>query len=249
MAMFLFVHAKDAEDQFVADGWGVKRYDVMYNDFVIVGPATDPAKLSGLRDAQSALKHVADSQAVFVSRGDDSGTHKKERELWQLAGIDPTTASGTWYRETGSGMGASLNTAVGMSGYTLSDRGTWISFKNKADFRVLVEGDPQLFNQYGVILVNPAKHPHVKAAEGQQFIDWLLGPEGQRLIADYQIEGQQLFFRMHTGAEQRRYSKRSRFYSDSNRKSLRADHKKACRMPNQEERTAPPPEGKSTPVQ
>ena len=190
----LLVHAKAAEEQFVAEGWGVKRSDVMYNDFVIVGPAADPAKLSGLRDAPAALKQLAASRAVFVSRGDDSGTHKKEQELWQLAGVDPTTASGAWYRETGSGMGATLNTAVGMSGYSLTDRGTWISFKNKADFRVLVEGDSLLFNQYGVILVHPAKHPHVKAAAGQQFIDWLLGLEGQKRIADYKIDGQQLFF-------------------------------------------------------
>jgi len=197
----LLVHAKAAEEQFVADGWGVQRQDVMYNDFVIVGPAADPAKLSGLRDAQAALKQGAESQAVFVSRGDDSGTHKKEQSLWKSAGIDPTTASGSWYRETGSGMGATLNTAVGMAGYTLTDRGTWISFHNQADFRVLVEGDPQLFNQYGVILVNPAKHPHVKAALGQQFIDWLLGPEGQGLIAAYQIGGQQLFFPNAAGAQ------------------------------------------------
>ena len=190
----LLVHAKAAEEQFVADGWGVQRYDVMYNDFVIVGPANDPAKLSGLCDAPAALKKLAETQAIFVSRGDASGTHKKEQALWKAADIDPTTASGSWYRETGSGMGATLNTAVGMTGYTLTDRGTWISFQNKADFQVLVESDPQLFNQYGVILVNPAKHPHVKAAQGQQFIDWLLGPHGQESIADHRIGNQQLFF-------------------------------------------------------
>ena len=190
----VFVHAKAAEEQFVADGWGVERHAVMYNDFVIVGPAADPAKVGGLADAQAALKRIAASRAVFVSRGDYSGTHKKEQRLWRLAGLDPTVASGSWYRETGSGMGASLNTAVGMSGYTLTDRGTWISFQNKTDFRVLVEGDPRLFNQYGVILVNPAKHPHVKAAQAQGFIDWLIGPEAQRLIGTYTIDGQQLFF-------------------------------------------------------
>lgn len=190
----VFVHAKAAEEQFVADGWGVERYAVMYNDFVIVGPTTDPATVGGLTDAPAALKRIAASRAVFVSRGDDSGTHKKEQSLWSLAGLDPTAASGSWYRETGSGMGASLNTAVGMSGYTLTDRGTWISFHNKADFRVLVEGDPRLFNQYGVILVNPAKHPHVKAAQARAFIDWLIGPQAQRLIAAYTIDGQQLFF-------------------------------------------------------
>lgn len=190
----VFVHAKAAEEQFVAEGWGVQRHAVMYNDFVIVGPAADPATVGGLTDAPAALKRIAASRAVFVSRGDDSGTHKKEQNLWQLAGLDPTAASGSWYRETGSGMGASLNTTVGMSGYTLTDRGTWISFRNKADFRVLVEGDPRLFNQYGVIRVNPAKHPHVKADQAQAFIDWLTGPEAQQLITAYTIDGKQLFF-------------------------------------------------------
>lgn len=190
----VFVHAKAAEEQFVAEGWGVQRHAVMYNDFVIVGPAADPATVDGLTDAPAALKRIAASRAVFVSRGDDSGTHKKEQNLWQLAGLDPTAASGSWYRETGSGMGASLNTTVGMSGYTLTDRGTWISFRNKADFRVLVEGDPRLFNQYGVIRVNPAKHPHVKADQAQAFIDWLTGPEAQQLITAYTIDGKQLFF-------------------------------------------------------
>ena len=190
----VFVHAKAAEEQFVAEGWGVQRHAVMYNDFVIVGPAADPATVDGLTDAPAALKRIAASRAVFVSRGDDSGTHKKEQNLWQLAGLDPTAASGSWYRETGSGMGASLNTTVGMSGYTLTDRGTWISFRNKADFRVLVEGDPRLFNQYGVIRVNPAKHPHVKADQAQAFINWLTGPEAQQLITAYTIDGKQLFF-------------------------------------------------------
>ena len=190
----VFVHAKAAEEQFVADGWGVKRQAVMSNDFVIVGPAADPAGVGGLRDAPAALVRIATGRAVFVSRGDDSGTHKKEQSLWRLSGLDPTAASGSWYRETGAGMGATLNTTVGMAGYTLTDRGTWISFRNKADLRVLVEGDSRLRNQYSVILVNPARHPHVKATQAQAFIDWLTGPEAQRLIAAYVIDGQQLFF-------------------------------------------------------
>ena len=190
----LLVHAKSDEGAFVAAGWGVKRYNVMYNDFVIVGPTDDPAGIGGLRSAGLALKKIVQIQAAFVSRGDESGTHKKERVLWKIAAVDPLKASGTWYREAGAGMGATLNTAVGMRAYTLTDRGTWLSFRNKADYTILVEGDPQLFNQYGVILVNPAKHPHVKAGLGQQFIDWLVGPEGQRLIAGYTIAGQPLFF-------------------------------------------------------
>ena len=190
----VFVRAKAAEEQFVADGWGVKRQAVMSNDFVIVGPAADPAGVSGLSDAPAALARIATSRAVVVSRGDDSGPHKKEQSLWRLSGLDPTAASGSWYRETGSGMGATLNTTVGMAGYTLTDRGTWISFRNKADLRVLVEGDSRLRNQYSVILVNPARHPHVKATQAQAFIDWLIGPEAQRLIAAYVIDGQQLFF-------------------------------------------------------
>ena len=190
----LLVHARSDEEAFVAAGWGVKRYNVMYNDFVIVGPTDDPAGIGGLRPASLALKKIVQIQAAFVSRGDESGTHKKERALWKIAAVDPLKASGTWYREAGAGMGATLNTAVGMRAYTLTDRGTWLSFRNKADYTILVEGDPQLFNQYGVILVNPAKHPHVKAGLGQQFIDWLVGPEGQRLIAGYTIAGQPLFF-------------------------------------------------------
>jgi tungstate transport system substrate-binding protein len=152
----LLVHAKTAEEKFVADGYGVERFDVMYNDFIIVGPPTDPAKVAGTKDAVSALKAIAESKAIFVSRGDKSGTHKKEKQLWQAAGVNPTGESGTWYRETGSGMGATLNAAVGMDAYTMTDRGTWISFKNKGDFLILVEGDNALFNQYGVILVSPA---------------------------------------------------------------------------------------------
>ena len=190
----LLVHAKPEEEAFVAAGWGVKRYDVMSNDFVIIGPADDPAGIAGLRQAGAALGKIAQTQAAFVSRGDESGTHKKERALWRVAGVDPLAASGTWYREAGAGMGATLNTAVGMRAYTLTDRGTWLSFRNKADSTLLVEGDPQLFNQYGMILVNPARHPHVKADLGQQFIDWLVGPEGQSLIAGYTIVGQPLFF-------------------------------------------------------
>ena len=190
----VLVHSKPDEEKFVAEGWGVKRHDVMYNDFVIVGPAADPAKIAGLKDAVEGFKKIAETEAPFASRGDDSGTNKAELKLWQDAGIDPKPASGKWYLETGSGMGATLNTAVGKQAYALTDRGTWLSFANKDDFKVLVEGDPKLFNQYGVILVNPAKHPNVKAKEGQVFIDWLTGPEGQAAIASYKIDGQQLFF-------------------------------------------------------
>ena len=178
----------------MADGFGVKRFDVMYNDFIIVGPASDPAGIAGKSDVATALKAIAESQAVFTSRGDDSGTHKKEKALWTAAGVDPSEASGTWYRETGSGMGATLNAAVGMDAYALTDRGTWIAFKNKGDFKIVVEGDEALFNQYGVILVNPEKHTHVKAEEGQAFIDWILSAEGQQAIAEYKLDGQQLFF-------------------------------------------------------
>ena len=190
----LLVHAKPDEEKFVADGYGVERFDVMYNDFIIVGPAGDPAGIIGSKDAPAALKKIAQAQATFASRGDDSGTHKKELELWKDAGVDVGAASGTWYRETGSGMGATLNTAVGMGAYALTDRGTWISFKNKGDYKIVVEGDPTLFNQYGVILVSPRKHPRVKAAEGQAFIDWILSEEGQQAIASFKIDGLQLFF-------------------------------------------------------
>ncbi len=190
----LLVHAKPAEEKFVADGFGVKRSDLMYNDFVIVGPAADPAKISGSSDILGSLKALAASGAPFASRGDDSGTHKKEKALWKEAGVDPDAASGSWYRETGSGMGATLNAAVGMGAYTISDRATWIAFKNKGDYKIVVEGDDRLFNQYGVILVNPEKHPNVKAKEGQAFIDWMLSAEGQKAIASYMVDGQQLFF-------------------------------------------------------
>lgn len=190
----VLVHSKPDEEKFVAEGWGVKRHDVMYNDFVIVGPASDPAGIAGLKDADRALAKIAEAEAPFASRGDDSGTHKAERDLWGQAGVDPTKGSGDWYLETGSGMGATLNTAVGKHAYTLADRGTWLSFANKDDFEVLVEGDPKLFNQYGVILVNPEKHPRVKAEKGQAFVGWLTSGEGQKAIASYNIDGQQLFF-------------------------------------------------------
>ncbi|UUP15714.1 substrate-binding domain-containing protein [Nitratireductor thuwali] len=190
----LLVHARPAEEKFVADGWGVERLDVMYNDFVVVGPEDDPAGVGGSRDAVAALRKIGESKAPFASRGDDSGTHKAELQLWKETGIDVGSASGEWYRETGSGMGATLNTAIGMGAYALTDRATWISYGNKAGHKVLVEGDPKLFNQYGVILVNPDRHPNVKAEEGQAFIDWLTGPEGQAAIAGFKIDGQQLFF-------------------------------------------------------
>jgi len=190
----VLVHSQRDEEKFVADGWGVKRYPVMYNDFIIVGPAADPAQIAGIKQARDALKKIAEAKAPFASRADDSGTHKAELKLWQQAGIDPKTSSGSWYLETGSGMGATLNIAVGKQAYALTDRGTWLAFANKNDFKVLVEGDDKLFNQYGAILVNPAKHPNVKVKEGQAFIDWLTGTEGQAAIADYKIDGQQLFF-------------------------------------------------------
>ncbi|WP_271946565.1 extracellular solute-binding protein [Ruegeria faecimaris] len=190
----LLVHAKPAEEKFVADGWGVERSGVMYNDFVLVGPKSDPAKVKGGTDIIAALTAVAEAEAPFASRGDDSGTHKAELGHWATSGIDPTGASGTWYRETGSGMGATLNVASGMGAYALTDRATWQSFGNKGNLEVMVEGDPRLFNQYGIILVNPDKHPKVRAASGQRFIDWLTGPEGQAAIASYTLDGQQLFF-------------------------------------------------------
>jgi len=190
----LFVHSKPDEVKFVENGHGLKRHDVMYNDFVIVGPKSDLAGVSGMKDVSAALKKIAEASAPFASRGDNSGTHKAELRLWQDAGVDPTQASGTWYRETGSGMGATLNAAAGMGAYALADRGTWISFKNKADMDIVVEGDDKLFNQYGVIAVNPAKCPSVKADAARKFVDWVISPEGQKAIADYKIEGEQLFF-------------------------------------------------------
>ncbi|MFO7477996.1 MAG: substrate-binding domain-containing protein [Methyloceanibacter sp.] len=190
----VLVHSKPDEEKFVAAGFGVKRHDVMYNDFVIAGPAADPAQIAGSDDAAAALKKIAEAEAPFASRGDESGTHKAELKLWQNAGVDPHPASGKWYLEMGSGMGATLNTAVGKQAYALTDRATWLAFANKSDFRILVEGDPKLFNQYGAILVNPAKHKTVKAKEGQAFIDWLTGKEGQAAIAGFKIGGEQLFF-------------------------------------------------------
>ncbi|MBE1282540.1 MAG: extracellular solute-binding protein [Rhodobacteraceae bacterium] len=190
----LLVHAKPAEEKFVADGWGVQRFDVMYNDFVLVGPGDDPAGIKGGQDIVAALSRLSQAQVPFASRGDDSGTHKAELRHWATAGVDVAEASGGWYRETGSGMGATLNVAAGMRAYALTDRATWISFGNKGDLQVLVEGDPRLFNQYGVILVSPEKHPGVKATQGQAFIDWLISDEGQAAIASYRRDGQQLFF-------------------------------------------------------
>jgi tungstate transport system substrate-binding protein len=178
----------------VAEGFGIARFDVMYNDFVIVGPQTDPASVQGMRDVTAALAQIAAKQAVFLSRGDDSGTHKLERSLWQAAGVNVSAASGTWYRETGTGMGATLNTASSLPAYTLTDRGTWLSFHNRGPLTMLILGDQRLFNQYGVILVNPAKHPHVKAQDGQRFIDWLLSDKGQQAIAAFRLGGEQAFF-------------------------------------------------------
>ena len=189
----LLVHHKPSELRFVEEGYGVKRFDLMYNDFVFVGPAGDPAGISGMKDAVAALHAIEKAKAVFVSRGDDSGTDKKEKGLWKEAGIDPLKASGGWYREVGAGMGATLNTATGMDGYTLADRGTWLSFRNKTSLKLMVEGDNRLFNPYGVILVNPDRFPHVKKDMGQTFIDWLISPEGQKAIGSFTIDGEQLF--------------------------------------------------------
>ncbi len=190
----LLVHAKPSEEKFVASGGGLERTDLMYNDFVVVGPANDPAQVASSAKISEALTKIANAGALFTSRGDDSGTHKKERALWAAANLTPADASGTWYRETGSGMGATLNAAVGMGAYTLTDRATWISFQNKSDFKIVLEGDETLFNQYGVILVNPDKCPNVDATAGQAFIDWLLSDAGQSAIAGYKLDGQQLFF-------------------------------------------------------
>ena len=190
----LLVHHRPSEERFVAAGFGVERHDVMFNDYVLVGPQDDPAGVGGRPDVVAALARIAARRAVFVSRGDDSGTHKRELGLWQAAGIDAEAASGGWYRESGAGMGTTLNIASGMGAYTLSDRGTWLNFGNKGDLMVLVQGDQRLFNPYGVILVNFRRHPHVRAADGQAFIDWLLSPDGQRAIAAYRIDGQPVFF-------------------------------------------------------
>ena len=191
----VFVHAKSAEEKFLAEGEGVKRHPVMYNDFVLIGPKSDPAGIKGMKDVAKALKTIKDKQADFISRGDRSGTHIAELALWNKdAGIDIEKEKGPWYKSIGQGMGAALNTAGASNGYVLSDRGTWLSFKNKGDLQILVEGDKRLFNQYGVMLVNPAKHPNVKKELGQAFIDWLISPEGQKAIANYKINGEQLFY-------------------------------------------------------
>ncbi len=192
-ADIVFVHAKSAEEQFVAEGFGVKRYPVMYNDFVLIGPRADPAGIARSKDVAAALAAIKTKGASFISRGDKSGTHMAEIKLWQAAGVDIENHAGPWYKSIGQGMGAALNTAAASHAYVLSDRGTWIAFKNKADLVVVVEGDTRLLNQYGVILVSPAKHPHVKKELGQRFIDWLVSPEGQQAIAAYTINGEQLF--------------------------------------------------------
>ena len=190
----VFVHAKTAEEKFVSEGHGVKRLPVMYNDFVLIGPKGDPAKVAGGKDILEALKKIQSTQAPFVSRGDKSGTHLAELDLWKAAGIDLDRSKGPWYRDTGQGMGPALNTASSMNAYLLADRGTWLAFKNRGDLAILVEGDKRLHNQYGVMLVNPDKHPTVKKDLGQAFVDWLVSPEGQKAIADYKIGGEQLFF-------------------------------------------------------
>ena len=190
----LFVHAKAQEEKFVADGFGVKRFDVMYNDFILLGPKSDPAGVKGTSDVVAALKKISEKGLPFVSRGDKSGTHVAELALWKVAGLDPAGTKPSWYKEIGQGMGAALNTATAMDAYVLADRGTWISFKNKDALQIVVEGDKRLFNQYGIMLVNPEKHPSVKKDLGQAFIDWVISPEGQNAIRDYRIQGQQLFF-------------------------------------------------------
>ena len=190
----VFVHARAQEDKFVAEGFGVERKPVMYNDFVLIGPKGDPAGIKGSKDIAAALKAIQGKEAAFISRGDRSGTHSAELGLWKLAGVEIEKTKGNWYREIGQGMGAALNTAGAMSAYVLADRGTWLSFKNRGELEIVVEGDKRLFNQYGVMLVNPAKHAHIKKADGQSFVDWLVSPEGQKAIADYKIGGEQLFF-------------------------------------------------------
>jgi tungstate transport system substrate-binding protein len=190
----VFVHAKSAEEKFIAEGYGIKRLPVMYNDFVLIGPKSDPARIAGSKDVLDALRRIKSAAPPFVSRGDRSGTHMAEIELWRMAGIGIEKDRGPWYRDTGQGMGPALNTASSMSGYILADRGTWISFKNRGELAILVEGDQRLFNQYGVILVNPARHAHVKKDMGQAFIDWVVSPEGQKAIAGYKMGGEQLFF-------------------------------------------------------
>jgi tungstate transport system substrate-binding protein len=190
----VFVHDKPAEEKFLGEGFATKRYDVMYNDFIIVGPKADPAHIAGDKDVADALRKIAAAKAPFISRGDRSGTHEAELRLWKIASIDIAANKGDWYREIGQGMGPALNMASSSNAYLLSDRGTWLSFKNKGELAILAEGDKRLFNQYGVMLVNPARHPNVKAADGQAFVDWLVSPKGQQTIAGYQVGGEQLFF-------------------------------------------------------
>jgi len=190
----VFVHARPLEEKFLAEGNGVKRFDVMYNDFVLIGPKSDPAKVAGSKDILEAFRKIQKTQSPFVSRGDKSGTHFAELALWKTADIDIAKDKGGWYRDTGQGMGPALNTASGMNAYILSDRGTWLSFKNRGELGIAVQGDTRLFNQYGVMLVNPEKHPNVKKEWGQAFVDWVISPEGQKAIADYKIDGEQLFF-------------------------------------------------------
>ena len=190
----LLVHAKKAELSFVSKGYGVERYDLMYNDFVLVGPPDDPVGISELQDVTTALKKIADNKAIFTSRGDNSGTHKKEIDLWQQADAEPAKHSGQWYRETGSGMGATLNIAVGMGAYAMTDRATWLNFKNRGDHKILLQGDNRLFNQYGITLVNPEKCPHSNTESGKQFVHWMISEKGQSLIAEYKLNNQQLFY-------------------------------------------------------
>ena len=190
----LFVHDRPAEQKFVADGYGIERREVMYNDFVIVGPKSDPAQVAGTQDVAAALRAIARAQALFISRGDKSGTHAAELRYWKEAGVDPLAAPGNWYRQVGQGMGPTLNTAAASDAYALSDRGTWLNFKNRQNLALAVQGDPRLFNQYGVMLVNPARHPQVRKEAGMRFIDWVTSPEGQQSIASYRIGGEQLFF-------------------------------------------------------
>ena len=196
----IFVHDRPAELAFVEKGFGIDRHEVMYNDFVLIGPKSDPAHVDGGKDIDAAFKKVAAAAAPFIARGDDSGTSKAELRYWKESGIDPKTAGGSWYRDTGSGMGPTLNTTAAMDGYTLSDRGSWLSFKNKQNLQIVVEGDRRLFNQYGVMLVDPAKHPQTKQELGRRFIDWLVSSDGQKTIGDYKINGQQLFFPDANGA-------------------------------------------------
>lgn len=190
----VFVHDRAAEERFVSEGFGIERRHVMFNDFVIIGPGADPAGIAGQRDTTAALRRIAETRAAFISRGDRSGTHAAELRLWQLAGVDPAAGRGRWYREVGQGMGPALNTAAAQNAYVLADRGTWLSFQNRQGLRILVEGDTRLANQYGVMLVNPQRHAHVKAADARRFVDWLVSPAGQRAIASYRIGGEQLFF-------------------------------------------------------